>query len=163
MAFLFNLLLAVVWCMLTGDAHPWNFLGGVFVGALVISIYSTVSGRGPYLRRGWWLLRFALYFTRELIVANLRVARDVLTPGFRHQPRILRVDVDGLSPVEKTTLANAITLTPGTLTVDISPDGRCLYVHCMYAGDPDEQRRDLLRMSEQIRTLVFTGRQPARV
>jgi multicomponent Na+:H+ antiporter subunit E len=158
MAFLLNLLLALVWCMLTGDANPWNFLGGLFVGAMVISIYSSVSGRGPYLRRGWWLIRFGLYFTKELVVANIRVAKDVLTPGFRHEPRIIRLEVSHLSLLEKTTLANAITLTPGTLTVDISPDGRFLYLHCMYASDPEAQRASLNEMADRLRSLVFMGR-----
>ena len=59
----------------------------------------------------------------------------MVTPGLSMTPRIIRYPVSGLSPIELTTLANAISLTPGTLSIDVSPDDEWLYVHAMYAED----------------------------
>ena len=73
-----------------------------------------------------------------LVKANLEVAWEIITPGFGMEPRILRYSVAGLSDVEVTTLANAITLTPGTLSADLSEDGETLFIHAMYARDRDQ-------------------------
>jgi len=63
------------------------------------------------------------------------VAKEVITPGLHMKPRLIRYDVAGMSAAEITTLANAITLTPGTLSADIDDAGETLFIHCMYAAD----------------------------
>lgn len=151
-----NLFLAVIWCMLTASFSIWNFVGGMFVGAIVVTVYSSVSGQGNYLKRAWGLLAFACYFAKILTKANLQIAWEIITPGHSQTPRILRYPVDGLSDGEKTTLANAITLTPGTLVVDISPDGKWLYLHCMYAQDPRATLNEIDDLAIRLRKAVFS-------
>jgi len=155
-AFIFNLVLAVVWCLLWGSGSIWNFIGGLVVGSVVVSGFNRATGREPYLARLGRFLRFAMYFTKILIKSNLQVAREVITPGFTMKPSILRYPIDHLSPIEKLTLANAITLTPGTLSVDISPDAKWLYLHCMYAESHDAALADIDELANELRKGVFS-------
>ncbi|RMD66498.1 MAG: Na+/H+ antiporter subunit E [Planctomycetota bacterium] len=154
--FLMNLALAVVWCALWGVATAWMFIGGMLVGAGVISAYSRARGEEPYLGRGWELLRFAMGYVWLLTKANALVAWEVLTPRMHQSPRIIRYPVSGLSDAHRTTLANAITLTPGTLVVDVSPDDRWMYIHCMYARDRAKAVAEIDDLAERIRKGLFT-------
>ncbi|MEM7625379.1 MAG: Na+/H+ antiporter subunit E [Planctomycetota bacterium] len=135
--FLLNLFLAVVYVALAGDVSFLSLLTGFIIGLLIVTLIARATGQSSYMRRVWGLFRFGVYFVYILVKANYEVAREVLTPGFTMTPRIIRYSVEGLSPVEITTLANAITLTPGTLSADINDEGTVLYIHCMYAEDRD--------------------------
>ncbi|MDX1683104.1 MAG: Na+/H+ antiporter subunit E, partial [Phycisphaeraceae bacterium] len=112
-------------------------------------------GRHHYGRKLLGLVRFFFYFVRILVVANLQVAREVLTPGFQMNPRIIAYPVDDLTDVQITTLASAITLTPGTLSVDVSDDGRVLYVHAMYARDRAAAFREIDQLRNRLMREVF--------
>lgn len=83
----------------------------------------------------------ALYvftFLRELLVANLSVARVVLSPSLPIDPAVVEVPLRVESDVAVTTIANSITLTPGTLTMDYNADTNTLYVHSIDASDTDD-------------------------
>jgi multicomponent Na+:H+ antiporter subunit E len=154
--FLLNLVLAIVWCLLTGSAHPWNFVAGVLVGAAVVSSYGMVSSGRHYVVTIWRITRFGLYFFRILVLANIQIAREVVTPGLTFRPRFIRYDVSALNRVEKVTLSNAITLTPGTLVVDVSPCGDYFYIHCMYGQNRDAAVAELDELTERMREGVFS-------
>jgi multicomponent Na+:H+ antiporter subunit E len=96
------------------------------------------------LRRSWFALRLAVAFARDLVVSSLLVAREVLSPG-KAQPRFLVVPLKhARTAAEITVVANYITLTPGTLTVDVSRDRSKLLVHSLLAGETgDEVRADI--------------------
>jgi multicomponent Na+:H+ antiporter subunit E len=79
-----------------------------------------------------------LYFLYELIKANLQVAMDVITPKFYMKPAIIEFPLDAKTDLEITFLANVITLTPGTLSLDVSEDRKSLYIHAMYVDDKEE-------------------------
>ncbi len=150
--FLLNILLALLWAFTWGTFDLYTLAAGFVLGYLLLGLYSRVTAVEGYGTKVIELLGFAVYFVRILIKANWQIAREVLSPGWSQQPRIIRYSVAGLSDVQVTTLANAITLTPGTLVIEISPDGQYLYIHCMYAKDPagavaelDELRDKLLR------------------
>lgn len=87
---------------------------------------------------------FLAFYAREVVLSNLRVARDVVSPRTRIRPAFLAVDLDPeLSDRQLMFLANLITMTPGTLSVDIDPMRTKLYLHVMYADDPDGLRRSI--------------------
>lgn len=153
--FLLNLSLAIVWMGLTGTVSEWNFLGGLAVGALIISVYSRVSGDTPYLGRGWNLVTAFVEFFVLLIKSNLKVCWEVLTPEMHQRPRIVRYPVEGFSDAHRTALASAIILTPGTLVIDTSPDNNYLYVHCMYAQDRDQAIADLDEVARVVSKGLF--------
>jgi len=79
-------------------------------------------------------IAFALFFARELVLANLRVARLVLGPRARLHPAIVALPLDVQSDLAIQLLAATITLTPGTLSLDVSSDRRTLYVHVVDLG-----------------------------
>lgn len=83
------------------------------------------------------------FFLWEIIKSNLRVAYDVLTPGFRMRPGVIGIPLEARTDLEITLLANLITLTPGTLSLDVSSDRRTLYIHAMYADDPEKVRKEI--------------------
>jgi multicomponent Na+:H+ antiporter subunit E len=89
-----------------------------------------------------FLLFIPLFFW-EVLKSNLRVAWDVVTPNRWRQPGIVAIPLDATTDVEITVLANLITLTPGTLCVDISEDRLTLYVHSMFVDEPERVRREI--------------------
>lgn len=80
---------------------------------------------------------FLVVFLRELVVANARVAWEVVTPGLRLAPGIVRVPTSCRTDLETTLLANTITMTPGTLTIEVDPASRDLFVHALYVGSSE--------------------------
>ena len=133
--FLLNLFLAIVYVALLGSVTFLDFVIGFLVGMGLMVLLNHATGGPSYLHRLWRLLRFGGYFTRILIRANLQVASEILTPGLTCRPCIIRYPVDGLTAGQLTTLANAITLTPGTLSADHDEERQMLYIHCMYGQD----------------------------
>lgn len=153
--FLLNLFLALVYALLTEDSSLSNLVIGFVIGYIVTTITSVTVGKTNYALKGFRLLRFAMYFIKILIQANWQVAREVVTPGYQMQPRIIGYDVTGMSPAEITTFASAITLTPGTLSADINDAGDTLFVHCMYAGERSEAVADLDDLRNRLLHDVF--------
>jgi multicomponent Na+:H+ antiporter subunit E len=87
------------------------------------------------LIRCWRIGGFALYFAREFLLANLMVLGEILRPRGRAVPAIIEVPLRCRRPVEVVSLGNLISLTPGTLTLEVALDPPTLYVHGMFAGD----------------------------
>jgi multicomponent Na+:H+ antiporter subunit E len=138
--FLLNLLLAIAWGALTGQFYPGNLLFGYLLGFLLLWIMFRNQEGQKYFHRVPKIIEFLLFFFAELIKANLRVARTVLTPRLRIRPGVIAVPLDLESDVEITFLTNLLTLTPGTLSLDVSTDHRVLYIHTIDFSDADEFR-----------------------
>ena len=90
------------------------------------------------------------------MVSSLRVAYDVLTPTLHMRPAIVAIPLDAETDLQITILANFITLTPGTLSLDVSPDRKTLYVHAMYVDDVDAFRREIKEELERRVIEVFS-------
>ncbi|WBB49938.1 Na+/H+ antiporter subunit E [Verrucosispora sp. WMMA2044] len=88
------------------------------------------------------VLRFAGYFAVRLVQANLAVAWEILTPGSRLAPAVVRVPLRAATDTEVAAVALAVSLTPGTLTLSVQgAPTAALWVHGMYAADPVAFRR----------------------
>ncbi|MEX0652934.1 MAG: Na+/H+ antiporter subunit E [Phycisphaeraceae bacterium] len=153
--FLLNLFLALVYAALVGDMSLFTLGVGFVLGYLVLSLYCRATGKGSYAVKVFRLLKFAFFFTRILVVANLEVAWEVITPGHTMTPRIIRYDVQGLTPVQITTLASIISLTPGTLSADVAEDAGHLYIHGMYGRDRAAAIRGLDEIKRRMIEEVF--------
>lgn len=81
------------------------------------------------------IIKFILIFLWEIVVANLRVAYDVITPQYHARPGVISIPLDCKNDIEITLLAIIISLTPGTLVLDLSPDKKNLYIHAMFLTD----------------------------
>ena len=140
---LINILLAIAWIFLTGDLDFTNFLEGILIGFLILWISKYASESGVYINKVPKIIGFIFYFIYELILANIKVAYDIITPKHRMKPSIIAVPLTVEKDFEITLLANLITLTPGTLSLDVSSDKKVLYIHSMYASDPEDFRKEI--------------------
>jgi len=155
-AFMMNLFLAIVYVALSGQADAVGFFFGFAIGYVLLAFYSMARRKTNYGFKVIKLIRFLIYFMIILTKANLQIAWEIITPGLHQTPRILRYPVEDLSDVQITTLANCITLTPGTLVVDVSDDGKWLYIHCMYAKDPAAAIAELDELAQKLKREVFS-------
>ena len=183
--FLFNILLAVTWGMATGVFSVPNLAFGFALGYLILRFSQRVLGPSSYFAKVPLVFGFVLRYFWDLVLANFRVAYDVLVPGAwptptagrraylpRSSPRaaaggtaqgipeslraplaaesyvcpgVVAIPLDARTDAEIALLANLITLTPGSVTLDISEDRRVLYVHAMYidGGDVEAYRKSV--------------------
>ncbi len=142
-AFLWNLLLAVIWVAWTEQFTSGNLMIGFGLGYLILALAQLIVGKSNYVSKVRKVFGFALFFLWELILANLRVAYDVVTPTHHMRPGVIAIPLDAQTDAEITALANFITLTPGTLSLDVSEDRKVLYIHAMYIHDREALRREI--------------------
>ena len=130
---LLYLVLALVWVGLTGEVTLPAFVTGIIIGIIIMKLYGERSLRNLHLniRHFWPLIQLFFIFWWALLVANLTVWVKVFSPKLNIKPGIIKVPIDIEGPFWITTLANMVTLTPGTLTVEVSTDNKFLYVHCL--------------------------------
>jgi multicomponent Na+:H+ antiporter subunit E len=141
--FMLNLALAIVWQVVTGSFSLGGLVAGFAVGYATLWIARPMFGDNPYYGRLWRIAGFFFYFLKELVVSSLRVAYDVVTPPIHARPGVIEVPIEAKTDLEITLLANLITLTPGTLTLDVAPDRKSLYVHAMFVDDPEQIRAEI--------------------
>ena len=139
-----NLILTLVWSGLLGGITLSNLVSGFVVSYFLLWLVT----RGQRWHAGYFgklprVLGFIGYYLWELIKSNAIIAYDVLTPTHHMKPGVIGIPIEAKTDLEITALANLITMTPGTLSLDISPDRKTLYVHAMYIHDPEELRRDI--------------------
>jgi multicomponent Na+:H+ antiporter subunit E len=138
-----NLALAVLWVALMDKVTLPDLATGFIVAYLVLWLVRPALGETAYFRKFPQAAGFVAFFLKELIFANLRVAAEVLSPRPQRRPGVVAVPLEVSTPAEITFLANVVTLTPGTLSLDVSPDRKTLYVHGMFVDDPEAVRRDI--------------------
>jgi multicomponent Na+:H+ antiporter subunit E len=141
--FVSNLLLAFLWAAATATFSFANLVVGFALGYAFLVLGQPVLGRSRYFGKAFALVAFAVFFVKEVIRANLLLAYDVITPSHRLQAGVVAVPLRARTDLEITVLANLLSLTPGTLSLDVSDDRRVLYVHAMFRRDPDEVRRSI--------------------
>ncbi|MCX7610565.1 MAG: Na+/H+ antiporter subunit E [Ignavibacterium sp.] len=140
---LFNILLAISWMLLSGELTAETFIEGIIIGFLILWVSRNALGGSKYFNKIPITLKFLFYFIKELIKANLIVAYDIITPKDYMKPGIVAIPLDAKTDLEITLFANLITLTPGTLSLDVSDDKKTLYVHGLYVNDTESFRREL--------------------
>ncbi len=138
-----NFVLALVWAATTEAFTPANFAVGMAIGFVLLFGLRRVIDSGAYFRDLRQIVVLVAYFVWELVLSNLRMAWYTIMPLDRMRPGIVAVPLEDLSEVELLVLTNLITITPGTLSLDLSEDRRTLYVHAMDASDPDGVRREI--------------------
>lgn len=133
--FLTNLLLTFIWLALTGNFTYSNFFFGFLLSYFILSVITRGNRKARYFRLLPKVIGFIFYFLWELLKANLQVAYEVMTPNYHMTPAIIKYPLKVKSDLQITFLANLITLTPGTLTLDVSDDKKVMYIHTMYLKD----------------------------
>ena len=138
-----SILLALVWAALQGEISLGILVVGYVVGYAILALLarggvmpSTLASRTARA------LELAAFFARELVVANFRVAADVVR-GTRIEPAVVAIPLDITTDGEILLLSMLINITPGSVTIDLSDDRRSLYVHVMHMTSPDATRREI--------------------
>lgn len=138
-----SILLALVWAALQGEISLANLLVGYAIGYGVLALLAK-GGVMPstLVSRTARALELAAFFAWELLLANFRVAADVL---FSHtlEPAVVAIPLDVTSDGEILLLSMLINITPGSVTLDLADDRRTLYVHVMHMTTADETRREI--------------------
>jgi multicomponent Na+:H+ antiporter subunit E len=127
------IVLALVWAAISGTFSGLNLLLGAAIAAVAVLMLRGSLAQGRSLRRLRSVISLALMFLYQLVASAIRVAIVVLTPDMKSvlRPAIIAFPLSVKSDAEITLLANLITLTPGTLSVDVSEDRSLLYVHTL--------------------------------
>lgn len=136
--FLVNVLLALAWVAVSGTLSALNFGFGFVLGAAALTLIREQVGSVGYFAKIRQIVRLFLQFVFELMMSAFRVAFLVFKPNMNLKPGIFIYDLNVQSDAEITLLANMITLTPGTLTVDVSADKTKLYIHALDCDNPQE-------------------------
>lgn len=145
--------LVVLWVFLWGELTLANVVTGVAVAAVLLVAVPRPAATGDDPRiRPLALLSFLGWFAYKLVEANLRVAAEVLRPPSRSRIRtgIVAVPLPGCPAGIATAVADAITLTPGTLTIEVEPTTPVLYVHVLQLTSADEARREVYEVERRI-------------
>jgi len=139
--FALNLALAFVWAALTANITlPGLTIGFILgLGALYLS-KPLFPGSEDYFRRGWFWSKMVFMFIRELVLSSVQVMWYVLSPSQTAKTGIISMPLDVTGEMQILSLTNMITLTPGTLSLDVTEDCKTLYIHALFADDPDAIR-----------------------
>lgn len=167
----------VLWVALWGSVTWANVIGGLVVAIGVLTLARLPVTGAETLGNGRFrpvrAVGFLFYFAYKVVQSNLILARQVLSPRLPAQPGILALDLRGCSDAVVTLVANAITLTPGTLTIEVRRHPSTIYVHVLDLHDPVGVRADLARLAHKaVRAFgeeaavaqfdqLFTGHRPA--
>ena len=148
--FALNLVIAIGWAAVSGGFNGTNLLLGFAGGFLALYLTRPLFGdEQPYFRRTFSAVGLLVFFIYELVKSTAAVVWDVITPSTYARPRMIEMPLDCEDDTAIMLTANLISLTPGTLTVDVLPDRSALLIHAMFAEEPDEVVRDLKRGMER--------------
>ncbi|MEO0379948.1 MAG: Na+/H+ antiporter subunit E [Pseudomonadota bacterium] len=152
-----TLLLAVVWVLLQNEFSAGMAVFGLILGILIpwgTSIWWPDTPSGFRLGK---MFSYAIMVIGDIILANIEVAWIVLTvPNDKLKPAWIVIPLDLVQPEAITVLAGTITLTPGTVTSDLSDEGHSLLVHVLHTDDPDAVRDEIKTRYEARLQEIFT-------
>lgn len=150
-----NALLALIWMALTGSFTGPNLVLGIVFGYAVLAlIQNQIPILNGYAGRVPRFILLVLIFIWDVILANLRIAYEVATPNLNIKPGVFAYPLAAKTDMEITSLANYITLTPGTLSLDVSDDRSVLFIHAMYLDDEQELIDEIRVVERRILRLL---------
>lgn len=146
---LLNVIVAIVWMFLVNDYSTSSCIVGYIIGLLIIFTLRRFFPRRLYLYNVIAVIKLVFIFLKELVLSNLSVFKVVVSPKLNMRPGIFALETELEKDWEITLLANLITLTPGTLVVDVSDDNKTLYIHAMDIDDVEQVRQDIKKSFEK--------------
>lgn len=141
--FILNIVFAGITMILLGSGSIRVFLFGFVLGYIALWLTKPLYRNTRYFKKLPKTLNLVGYFLKELVVSNLRVLWEVITPGSINRPGIIGIPLDARTDLEIFLVANLISLTPGTLSVDLSEDRQTLFVHVMFLEDVTATRDEI--------------------
>lgn len=152
---LMSVTLFLVWLLLYNSIAPIVVAGGLIL-AVVVPLYTArFWPEYPGTVRIGRLLRFVLLVLYDIVVANMRMLVLILGPASRWRPHFFVIPLDLRQPFPITLLASVITLTPGTVSANLSGDRRSLLVHGLDVEDPHEAAQQIKDRYEKALMEIF--------
>lgn len=152
--FLWNVLLAIFWAAMLGQFNLRTIFFGFLVGNLILWFASRAINVDKYFSKTQRLFSFISLMIKELIKSSIKIAFDIVTPENHMRPGIIKIPLDAKTSREITLFSNLLSLTPGTLSMDVSDDRKVLYVHVMYIHGSDlEKVKSLLKEKYEYQVL----------
>ena len=153
---LVSLTVALVWILLVNTVTLNAVVFATFLGIVIPLITRAYWPEAPRLRSPFGILRYLLVVLWDICIANVQVARIILfVPNAQLRPAWITIPLDLRTPEAITTLAGTITMTPGTVSCDLSACGRALLVHALHAPDPDAVRDEIKARYESRLKEIF--------
>ncbi|KOS66200.1 monovalent cation/H+ antiporter subunit E [Lysinibacillus contaminans] len=142
--FLLNLFIATLWLLLQDEVVPQftTFLMGFIVGIGILYVMHRFYGTQFYLRRVFSIVRLMLLFNWELLLSSYSVLKQITTPKLTITPGIFTYKTELKGDWEVTALALLLTLTPGSVVMEVSEEGDLFYIHAM---DMEESKDAVIR------------------
>ncbi len=151
-----TLLLVITWMLLVNQLKLGSLVFAVMLGIIIPIITAPYWPDRPLLRNPAAIIGYILIVLYDIVKSNFIVASIVLfKPNSQLQPAWVTVPLDLRTPEAITVLAGTITMTPGTVTADMSGDGKALLIHCLHAPNPDEVRDDIKARYESRLMRIF--------
>ena len=134
---LVNFFVAIVWMFISVSFTASTFVVGFIIGTILLWIMKRFLPGRFYMSRVWSVIKLTALFFKELFMANIQVFVLIVQPKMPIKPAIFAYPTILEKDWEITLLANLITLTPGTLVIDVSEDSRTLYIHAINYDDAE--------------------------
>lgn len=150
-----SLVLWVVWLLLNNTVSPGHMVLGAIIAWLIPLLTVPLATPGPTLKRPGLAIRYVLMVMGDIVVSNIQVAIQVCGPLKRLNPGLIAIPLDLQSDLPITLLASTISLTPGTVSADVSEDRRWLYVHALNLQDEAETIRTIKQRYEAPLKEIF--------
>jgi|TARA_B110001454_G_scaffold13596_1_gene12336 multicomponent K+:H+ antiporter subunit E len=133
-----SLLLFAVWLLLNNTVAPGHIVLATFLAIVIPLITSGMQDSQPSFHKPLVTLRYVIMVIGDIIVANFEVAALVIGPNKKLNPAFIAVPIEIEHELPITILASTVSLTPGTVSAEISEDKQWLYVHVLHMTDKDE-------------------------
>lgn len=165
-----GVLFGVIWVFVRGASLTLqsllaNLLVGIVVGLPVAFVFRRLYEEEIDIRRPFrtmpYVILYVVVFLKEIVVANVDVAYRVLAPHMPLEPQVILVPLRVETSLGITTIANSITITPGTVTLDHDPDENALYVHVIDGRDPASIVEPIRTWENYALTIFDERRSPA--
>ncbi|WP_338470037.1 Na+/H+ antiporter subunit E [Niallia sp. XMNu-256] len=128
---LINLLIAFLWMFFQDSWHFISFLGGYLVGLFILFSMRRFFKVRFYLITLWAVVKLLIVFIRELISSSVLVVRQIMKPKLNITPGIFKMNTELETDTEVALLSLLLTLTPGSVVMEVTPDRKTLYIHAL--------------------------------
>jgi multicomponent K+:H+ antiporter subunit E len=151
-----TLLLVITWILLVNQLKLGSLIFALILGTIIPLITAPYWPDRPILRNPRAIVGYILIVLYDIVKSNFIVAGIVLfKPNSQLKTTWITIPIDLRTPEAITVLAGTITMTPGTLTADMSGDGKSLLIHCLHAPDPDAVRDEIKARYEARLMRIF--------
>lgn len=152
--FLLNIMIGLLWTLLMDETAFYfsTFLTGYLIGLGIIFLMHRFFGTKFYLIRVYSTLKLLLIFIRELFQSSISIMKQILNPTLDIKPGIFTYEHNMEGDYELTTLVLLLTLTPGSVILEVSPDNKVFYIHAM---DVEKSRESLLSSIKTFETAIM--------